>query len=110
MITGKFRGLHNGGWKKGFLSYNFKTNEHEIVNSQGAWPVIEESIGQSTGRQSISGIDAYDGDKVKSKNYDGVGTICWHGNGWAVQVEGDSLLYSLNYPFEIHPELLQDTE
>ena len=46
---GQYRGIHNGGWKKGFLSYNFITSEYEIVNSQGTWPVIAESVGQNTG-------------------------------------------------------------
>ena len=58
----KYRGKHNGGWKKGFLSYNFKTNEYEIVNSQGVWPVIPESVGQSTG---IEDYDIWEGDIIQ---------------------------------------------
>lgn len=58
---GNYRGIHNGGWKKGFLSYNFKTNEYEIVNSQGVWPVIESSVGQSTGMEDKEGVEIYAG-------------------------------------------------
>ncbi len=50
----KFRGIHNGGWKYGFLSYDYKANEYTIVNSQGVWPVIPGTVGQE--------IDNYDKD------------------------------------------------
>ena len=65
--------------------------------------VIPESVGQSTGRQDVKGTDAYGGDKIKSihKDYPGVGVIAWHGNGWAVEVDGDKVLYSRNYPFQV---------
>jgi len=68
---GKYRGKHNGGWKKGFLSYNFKTNEYEIVNSQGVWPVIPESVGQSTGPVGRNGIDVYGGDIIVCRKWIG---------------------------------------
>ncbi len=60
-----YRGIHNGGWKKGFLSYNFKTNEYEIVNFQGAWPVIEDSVGQSTGLNDRENVEIYGSDIIQ---------------------------------------------
>lgn len=66
---GKYRGIHNGGWKKGFLSYNFKTNEYEIVNSQGVWPVTGESVGQSTGEKDCNKAEIFNKDWVKANIY-----------------------------------------
>ncbi len=69
---------------------------------------------QYTGKKDVAGTEAYHQDLVKSKHYDGIGIIEWVGNGWAVEVAGDSLKYSLNFEFTIvgntyaNPQLLKD--
>ena len=60
----KYRGKHNGGWKNGYLSFNFETGEHEIVNSQGVWPVISDSVGMWTGKNDEDGREIFHGDIV----------------------------------------------
>ncbi len=106
-----FRGkpVAGGEMVKGWYWYNEATGQHYIrqTNFQPAefdytdYEVIPSSVGQSTGRNDTHGVEAFGGDKVKSKHYDGIGTVTWWGNGWAVVVEGDSLKYSLCYEFEI---------
>ena len=88
---GKYRGKHNGGWKKGFLSYNFKTNEYEIVNSQGVWPVILSSVGQSTGECDCSKMEIFDKDWVEASIYGGedpqILQVHWCKGGYVIDYE-----------------------
>lgn len=58
----QYRGIHNGGRKYGFLSYNFATHQHEIVNADGTWPVISETVGQATGLKDKHGEMIFGGD------------------------------------------------
>ena len=64
-----YRGMHNGGWKYGYHSYDLMRNEDVIVNSQGSWPVIPETVGQQVGRQDKHKTEIYDGDKMQSGKY-----------------------------------------
>ena len=122
--------VDNGEWVKGWYVHApqpghsehehclFDVKKYESGDDSFAFCfryVIPESVGQSTGRTDTTGKDSYAGDCIKSRHYDGIGVIKWIGNGWAVEVAGDNLKYSLNYEFTIcgnatdNPKLLQET-
>ena len=79
------------------LSYTPALFDHKI-----AWHEVHpDSVSQSTGRKDKHGVDAYGGDRVKSKHY-GAGEIIWAGDGWVVQAE--DMKFALHYEFEISNE------
>lgn len=91
-----YRAIHNGGWKYGWLSYDYVRNEYLIVNSQGSWPVIESTIGQQVGLQDKHGKEGYFGDIVKHASHGVIGIIKWDKK--ALRVYFDWNDGSVSYP------------
>jgi len=91
----KFKGKHNGGWKYGYISYDYHKNEHQIINPQGTWPIISETISQDTGLKDKRDKEIYENDIVKTDQ--GIAIIVWNPNGsWCIR-KPDARIYELQY-------------
>ncbi len=103
-----YRGTHNGGWKKGFLCYNFKTNEYEIVNFQGVWPVLGESVGQSTGLKDCNKTEIFGGDIFRSLG--NIGIVKQKEGCWIIDwVKRPNALIEKLYPHVEEGEVVSNT-